>query len=75
MDYEKGFKMQIVAYEGLEQQLSVKYLFKNDGYLLPDTDSDKEGMEHVTEEFLLRNRKRAVAGSNGSPNEYGYFGL
>lgn len=75
MDYEKGFKIQIVAYEGLEEALSIKYLFRNDGYLLPDTDSDQQGMDHVTEEFLLRNRKRAIAGSAGASHEYGYFGL
>jgi hypothetical protein len=75
MDYEKGFKIQIVAYEGGEQGISTEYLFKNDGYLLPDTDSDREGMDHVTEEFLLRNRKRAIAGSDAQIHEYGYLGL
>ncbi|MDX1315272.1 MAG: TraB/GumN family protein, partial [Eudoraea sp.] len=74
MDYEKGFKIQIVAYDG-EQELSTKYLFKNDGYLLPDTDSDQDGMDHVTEEFLLRNRKRAVVGSDHNTHDYGYLGL
>ena len=75
MDYEKGFKIQIVAYAGGGQDLSVKYLFKNDGYLLPDMDSDQDGINHVTEEFLLRNRKRAIAGADGSTLEYGYLGL
>ena len=76
MDFEKGYKIQIVAYqEDGGKELSETYLFKNDGYLLPDTDSEKEGMNHVTEEFLLRNRKRAIAGSDGSSSEYGYLGL
>ncbi|MCX2718672.1 TraB/GumN family protein [Lentiprolixibacter aurantiacus] len=75
MDYEKGFKIQIVAYAGGGQDLSVKYLFKNDGYLLPDMDSDQDGINHVTEEFLLRNHKRAIAGADGNTPEYGYLGL
>ena len=75
MDYQKGFKIYLVAYEGGKEELSTKYLFKNEGYLLPDTDSDNAGMDHVTEEFLLRNRKRATVGSDNRSHEYGYLGL
>lgn len=76
MDYHKSFKIYVVAYENDEKNsLSTRYEFKNEGYILPDTDSESEGIEHVTEEFLLRNRKRAVVSNKSRSRDYGYLGL
>ncbi len=75
MDYDKAYRIHIVTYEQQEKGLSTAYIFKNEGYRLPDTDSLKEGLEHVTQEFLLRNRKRALAGRANRARDYGYLGL
>lgn len=75
MDYDKAFKVFIVTYPQSEQNLSATYTFKNEGYRLPDTQSDEDGMDFVTEEFRLRDRERAIATGGQGTKAYGYLGL
>ncbi len=75
MDYDKSFRVYIVTYPRDQENLSVAYTFKNEGYRLPDTQSDADGMDFVTEEFMLRNRERAVASKGQGTKAYGYLGL
>ena len=75
MDYDKAYKIHIVAYEKQEKGLVTAPAFKNEGYRLPDTESLEEGLEYVTQEFLLRNRKRALVGRSNKSRDYSYLGL
>ena len=75
MDYDKAYRIHIVTYEQPEKGLATVPAFKNEGYRLPDTESLEEGLEYVTQEFLLRNRKRALVGRNHRARDYGYLGL
>ncbi len=58
-DYDDGFKMYLVVYENTGD-LQTKPFFKSQGIRIEDTDTDKELIEWVTEEFLLKDRQRAI---------------
>lgn len=58
-DYDDGFKMYLVVYEN-SADLQTKPFFKSQGIRIEDTDTDKELIEWVTEEFLLKDRQRAI---------------
>ena len=58
-DYDDGFKMYLVVYENISD-LQTKPFFKSQGIRIEDTDTDKELIEWVTEEFLLKDRQRAI---------------
>ncbi len=58
-DYDDGFKMYLVVYENIID-LQTKPFFKSQGIRIEDTDTDKELIEWVTEEFLLKDRQRAI---------------
>lgn len=67
--YDKNFKMYLVVFDNAKGLQSKPY-YKNDGLRIEDTDTDKEVMDLVTEEFLLRYRKRAVV---YKPGNYGGY--
>ncbi len=56
--YDKNFKMYLVVYEG--DQLQTKPFYQNEGLRIEDTDTERDAMDYVTEEFILKDRKRAV---------------
>ncbi|MGI9547332.1 MAG: TraB/GumN family protein [Flavobacteriaceae bacterium] len=58
-DFDKNYKLHLVIYES-GKQIGTKYFFKNDGYRMSDMDTDESAMEYVTEEFLLKDRSRAL---------------
>jgi len=59
LNYNSNFKMHVVVYEqGVELQ-TVPY-YKNDGMRIEDTDTDEDVIKYVTEEFILKDRERAM---------------
>ncbi|MCW5516365.1 TraB/GumN family protein [Muriicola sp. Z0-33] len=58
-NYNGNFKMHIVVFEDDDKLLTLPY-FKNEGMRIEDTESDEEVMEFVTEEFILKDRSRAM---------------
>ncbi len=58
-EYDKNFKMHLVVFK-TDDPLKVTPFYKNKGMRIEDTDTDSEAMEYVTEEFMLKDRKRAV---------------
>ena len=71
MDYNKNCKMHLVVFEN-GKDLMTKPFYKNKGLHIEDTDSDHDAMKYVTEEFLLKDRKRATI---YRPNGYGGYGF
>ncbi len=57
--YNGNFKMHILVYEQGDQLKTEPY-FKNEGMRIEDTDTDEEVMKYVSEEFLLKDRGRAM---------------
>ena len=57
--YSGNFKMHLVVYEQGDKLHTVPY-FMNEGMRIEDTDTDEEVMEYVTEEFILKDRERAM---------------
>jgi len=51
-----------------------KPFYKNNGYKIEDTDTDEEIIDLVTEQFLLKDRKRAMVKRKNKYNGYNYFG-
>lgn len=68
-EYDKNFKMHLVVFENAKG-LQTKPFYKNNGLRIEDTDSDKEVLDLVTEEFMLKDRQRAVV---YRPNQYGGY--
>ena len=58
-DYDKNFKMYLVVYEA-DKKLQTKPFYQNEGMRIEDTDTEAEVMEYATEEFVLKDRKRAI---------------
>lgn len=69
-DYDKNFKMNLVVFEN-GKPLTTKPFYKNTGMRIEDTDSEKESIGFVIEEFQLKNRNRAEV---YRPNGYGMYG-
>lgn len=71
-DYDKNFKMYLSVYED-SKPLKAKPFYYNNGFRIEDTDTDKEVLEMVLEEFMLKDRQRAeVTRANQIP-DYGYY--
>ncbi|MBT8185926.1 MAG: TraB/GumN family protein [Eudoraea sp.] len=58
-DYNGNFKMYLVVYEQSEKLKTEPY-YKSDGMRIEDTETDEEVINYVTEEFILKDRKRAM---------------
>lgn len=69
-EYDKNFKMHLVIFEP-GKPLTTKPFYKNSGLRIEDTDTEKEAMGFVTEEFQLKDRNRAEV---YRPNGYGMYG-
>ncbi|MGI9550176.1 MAG: TraB/GumN family protein [Aurantibacter sp.] len=69
-EYDKNFKMHLVVFES-GQPLTTRPFYKNSGLRIEDTDTEKEAMGFVTEEFQLKDRSRAEV---YRPNGYGMYG-
>lgn len=65
-DYHKNFKIHIVVFADNTPFNSDPY-YINEGWRMADTDTEEEAMDFVTETFLLKDRKRAIA---YRPNQY-----
>lgn len=70
-DYDKNFKMHLIIFENNKDLTSFPF-YKNDGFRVEDTDTDGEVIGYVTEEFLLKDRKRATI---YRPNGYSAYGM
>ncbi|MEL6916738.1 MAG: TraB/GumN family protein [Bacteroidota bacterium] len=70
-DYDKNFKMHLVVFKETPE-LQSKPFYKNNGMRIEDADTDQEVIDVVTEEFTLKDRKRAVV---YKPNQYNGFGF
>ena len=68
--YDKNFKMHLVVFES-GKPLNTKVFYKNAGMRIEDTDTEKESMDYVLEEFQLKDRNRAEV---YRPNGYGLYG-
>jgi len=69
-EYDKNFKMSMVVFEK-GRPLTTKPFYKNNGMRIEDTDTEKESIGFVIEEFLLKDRNRAEV---YRPNGYGMYG-
>ena len=69
-EYDKNFKMNLVVFEK-GKPLSTKPFYKNAGMRIEDTDTEKESIGFVIEEFQLKDRNRAEV---YRPNGYGMYG-
>ena len=58
-NYNGNFKMHLVVYEQGDQLHTAPY-YKNEGMRIEDTDTDEDVMNYVTEEFILKDRERAM---------------
>ncbi|MGB5819948.1 MAG: TraB/GumN family protein [Saonia sp.] len=72
-DYDKNFKMYLVVFKDIKGLQSKPY-YKNGGLRIEDTDTDQEAMNFVTEEFLLKKRKRAAVYKPNQYESYGFHG-
>lgn len=58
-DYDDGYKMYLVVYSN-DQGLHTKPYYKSQGLRIEGTETDQELIELVTEEFMLKDRQRAI---------------
>ena len=71
-DSDKNFNMHVSVFEN-GKGLQVEPFYENGGRRIEDTDTDEEVIGFVTEEFLLKDRKRAqVYRPNGYVGVYGF---
>ena len=70
-DYDKNFTIYLLVFEN-EKGLQTKPFYENDGMRIEDTDTEAAVIDFVTEEFLLKDRRRAQV---YRPNSYGGFGF
>ena len=70
-NYDKNFKMHLIIYNS-DEKLFNKPFYQNEGMRIEDTETEAEVMEFVTEEFLLKDRKRAMVYRPDRYNGYGY---
>lgn len=73
-DYNKNYKMNLVVYEKNKPLKSLPF-YKNSGLLIEDTETDKEALSYVTEEFLLQHRQRAIIYRENAYSGRGYHGF
>ncbi len=71
MDYDSQFNMHLIVFEN-GKGLTTLPFYKNEGMPIEDTETDQEVLDFVTEEFLLKDRKRATV---YRPNSYGAYGF
>jgi len=69
-EYDKNFKIHLVVFE-TGKPLTTSPFYKNSGIRIEDTDTEKEAICFVTEEFQLKDRNRAEV---YRPNGYGAYG-
>jgi uncharacterized protein YbaP (TraB family) len=69
-DYNKNFKIHMVVFSDDTPFTSIPY-YMNDGLRMADTDTEEESINFITESFLLKDRKRAIA---YRPNQYRGYG-
>ncbi|MGB5553430.1 MAG: TraB/GumN family protein [Flavobacteriaceae bacterium] len=70
-DYDKNFSMHLVVFKN-DKGLTTRPYYQNEGLRIEDTETDTEVLEYVTEEFLLKDRNRAIV---YRPNGYGLYGF
>jgi len=73
-DYHKNFKIHIVVFADNTPFNSDPY-YMNEGLRMADTDTEEEAMDFVTETFLLKDRKRAIAYRANQYRGYASFGF
>ena len=72
--YNPASKMYLLVYDKVKK-IGAKPFYENKGRTIEDIDSDTEMIEMVTEEFLLKDRKRAsVYRPEMYSNRFGYYG-
>ncbi len=72
-EYDKNFSMYLVVFEK-GKPLSTKPFYKSSGMRIEDTDTDKDVIGFVTEEFQLKDRNRAEVYRPNGHGLYGYYG-
>ncbi|MEX0287595.1 MAG: TraB/GumN family protein, partial [Flavobacteriaceae bacterium] len=70
-NYDKNFKLYLVVYKS-DKKLSTKPFYQNEGMRVEDTETEAQVMDYVTEEFLLKDRQRAMVYRPDRYNSYGY---
>ncbi len=73
-DYHKNFKIHMVVFADNTPFNSDPY-YMNEGLRMADTDTEEEAMDFVTETFLLKDRKRAIAYRPNQYRGYASFGF
>jgi len=74
VEYDKNYYMYLLVYK-TDKKLQSKPFYENIGFRIEDTDTDDEVIDLVTEEFLLKDRKRAMIQRKNQynrSNQYGY---
>jgi hypothetical protein len=69
-DYNKNFIIHMVIFSDETPFNAIPY-YMNDGLRMADTDTEEESINFITETFLLKDRKRAIA---YRPNQYRGYG-
>ena len=73
-DYDKNFNVHVFVYEN-GKALQTEPFYENSGMRIEDTDTEKDVIGFVTEQFLLKDRQRAeVYRPNGYGGGYGHHG-
>ncbi|RKN82645.1 TraB/GumN family protein [Ulvibacterium marinum] len=72
-DYDTNFTMRLVVFEK-GKGLTAKPFYKNEGLRIEDTDTEEEAINYATEEFFLKDRKRAQVYRPMGYGGYGYHG-
>jgi uncharacterized protein YbaP (TraB family) len=72
-DYDTNFAMRLVVFEK-GKGLTAKPFYKNEGLRIEDTDSEEDAINYATEEFFLKDRKRAQVYRPMGYGGYGHHG-
>lgn len=73
-DYDDGYKMYLVVYRN-GHGLHTKPFFKSQGMRIEDTETENELIDLVTEEFLLKDRQRAIVYRPYQFSNFNQFGF
>ncbi|WP_299533921.1 TraB/GumN family protein [Ulvibacterium sp.] len=73
LDYDTNFTMRLVVFKAGEG-LTAKPYYKNEGLRVEDTDTEEDAITYATEEFYLKDRKRAQVYRPIGYGGYGYLG-
>ncbi|MEJ1221614.1 TraB/GumN family protein [Sediminicola sp. 1XM1-17] len=73
-DYDDGYQMYLVVYSN-DQGLHTKPFYKSQGLRIEDTETDLELIDLVTEEFMLKDRQRAIVYRPYQFSSYNQFGF